>query len=170
MKFDDRIFNEMNIITDVRNWVLDSNGQINEANDSILLKLAQNEVDTTDYDNKYDYDDAVADEYNSIIRICSFKAESLLYAGLLEWYGSEKNMLKHIRSIYKNSENRVTTYYFVTGIGYDTISQDLLGCAGDGKAKIEFIGMLRGKDTNFDKFNKSIKFVKDDEGYYRIID
>lgn len=157
MKFDDRIFNEMDVVTDIENWVLDSNGQTNEANDSILFELAQNEVDATDYDNKYDYDDAVADEYSSIIRVCSFKAESLLYAGLVKWYGSEKNMLKHVRNIYKNSENRVTMYYFVTGIGYDTVSQDLLGCAGDGKAKIDFIDMLNGKDTNFDKFNKAAK-------------
>lgn len=124
MKFNDYIFNE---IQDV---------ELNPtANESFMYDIYPELVDreaenlaTEDYDES-DVDIEVVEyiPYNSLI-----------WLGLLKWYGDRETALKHIRSAVDTEDG----VYYVTGVGYDTISSDLLDRPADGRGKEEFVKML----------------------------
>lgn len=78
-----------------------------------------------------------------ILKVKEFSRDSLLCDALQDWYGSYNKMLEGIRSATVYSPDYSVyapeSVYFVTGIGYDTISDDLLGCQSDGEAKRAFL-------------------------------
>lgn len=124
MKFNDYIFNE---IQDV-----DLNSEENEIfMDTIYPELVDREAEDLDDD---DYDESDVD-----IEVVEFiPYNSLIWLGLLKWYGDRETALKHIRSAVDTEDG----VYYVTGVGYDTISSDLLDRPADGRGKEEFIKML----------------------------
>ena len=150
MKFNDNIFEEMQVFDGVNDFVERNNDGLwvnqnpnEDANYEILESLAQNEMsDDCNGLTDDELDNMKIDEMNSIIRVLKFSQDSLLFDGLIEWYGTRDNMLKNIRSCIQIDNGWHYDYYFVTGVGYDTISSDLLGGQADGLAKKEFIEML----------------------------
>ena len=124
MKFNDYIFNE---IQDV-----DLNSEENEIfMDTIYPELVDREAEDLDDD---DYDESDVD-----IQVVEFiPYNSLIWLGLLKWYGDRETALKHIRSAVDTEDG----VYYVTGVGYDTISSDLLDRPADGRGKEEFVKML----------------------------
>lgn len=124
MKFNDYIFNE---IQDV-----DLNSEENEIfMDTIYPELVDREAENLDDD---DYDESDVD-----IQVVEFiPYNSLIWLGLVKWYGNRETALKHIRSAV-DTEYGV---YYVTGVGYDTISSDLLDRPANGQGKEEFVQML----------------------------
>ena len=146
MKFNDNIFEEMQVFdgTDsfMENNVIEDEID-EEANFDILNMLAVEEIgDEINGLTDDELEDRKVDEYEGIIRVLKFSQDSLLFDGLIEWYGSRDNMLKNIRSCIAIENGWHYDYYFVTGVGYDTISSDLLDGKADGLAKKEFIEML----------------------------
>lgn len=150
MKFNDNIFEEMQVFDGANDFVK-HNQTDNETDElenlDILDMLGAKEVDDSDDMTEEELNDATADEIGDIIRICKFSQDSLLFDGLIEWYGTRDNMLKNIRSCVQIDNGWHYDYYFVTGIGYDTISSDLLGGQADGLAKKEFIEMLNKNEN-----------------------
>lgn len=86
------------------------------------------------------------------IKICRLPVDSMLYEALQHWYQDRPEV--HIRGgyIYKGY------LYYGTGIGYDTISSDLLGCDCDGIAKEQFISFLNEPDNILKK--GGIRYLK----------
>lgn len=124
MKFNDYIFNEIQDI------------ELNPtANESFMYDIYPQLVDREAEDLATDdYDESDVD-----IEVVEFiPYNSLLWLGLVKWYGNRETALKHIRSAV-DTEYGV---YYVTGVGYDTISSDLLDRPADGQGKEEFIKML----------------------------
>ena len=124
MKFNDYIFNEIQDI------------ELNPtANESFMYdiypELVDREVENLATD---DYDESDVD-----IEVVEFiPYNSLIWLGLLKWYGDRETALKHIRSAVDTEDG----VYYVTGVGYDTISSDLLDRPADGRGKEEFVKML----------------------------
>ena len=124
MKFNDYIFNEIQDI------------ELNPtANESFMYdiypELVDREAESLATD---DYDESDVD-----IQVVEFiPYNSLIWLGLLKWYGDRETALKHIRSAVDTEDG----VYYVTGVGYDTISSDLLDRPADGRGKEEFIKML----------------------------
>ena len=124
MKFNDYIFNEIQDI------------ELNPtANESFMYdiypELVDREAESLATD---DYDESDVD-----IQVVEFiPYNSLIWLGLLKWYGDRETALKHIRSAVDTEDG----VYYVTGVGYDTISSDLLDRPADGRGKEEFVKML----------------------------
>ena len=124
MKFNDYIFNEIQDI------------ELNPtANESFMYdiypELVDREAENLATD---DYDESDVD-----IEVVEFiPYNSLIWLGLLKWYGDRETALKHIRSAVDTEDG----VYYVTGVGYDTISSDLLDRPADGRGKEEFVKML----------------------------
>lgn len=114
MQFDDRIFNEMQSIN--------LNPMENEyVVDEILPKIQDQENNNQD------------------LEVWFIPNNSLLYAGLMKWYGGRNKALKHIRSAVEDNDG----IYFASDAQYDFISTDLLGSEfADEGAKHNFIKML----------------------------
>ena len=135
MKFNDYIFNEIQDI------------ELNPtANESFMYdiypELVDREAENLATD---DYDESDVD-----IEVVEFiPYNSLIWLGLLKWYGDRETALKHIRSAVDTEDG----VYYVTGVGYDTISSDLLDRPADGRGKEEFIKMLNEdkQEANYDK-------------------
>ena len=106
MKFNDYIFNEIQDI------------ELNPtANESFMYdiypELVDREAENLATD---DYDESDVD-----IEVVEFiPYNSLIWLGLLKWYGDRETALKHIRSAVDTEDG----VYYVTGVGYDTISSD----------------------------------------------
>ena len=140
MKFNDYIFNEIQDI------------ELNPtANESFMYdiypELVDREAENLATD---DYDESDVD-----IEVVEFiPYNSLIWLGLLKWYGDRETALKHIRSAVDTEDG----VYYVTGVGYDTISSDLLDRPADGRGKEEFVKMLNEdkQEANYDKthFNR----------------
>lgn len=79
------------------------------------------------------------------IKVCRLPVDSLLYEALQLWYQDKPEA--HVRGgyIYKGY------LYYGTGIGYDTISSDLLGYECDGIAREQFISFLNEPDDIIEK-------------------
>ena len=114
MQFDDRIFNEMHDIS--------INPMENEyVVDEILPKIQKQENTSQD------------------LEIWFIPDNSLLYAGLMKWYGGRNKALKHIRSAVEDEDG----IYFASDAQSNFISTDLLGSEfADKDAKHNFIKML----------------------------
>lgn len=98
---------------------------------NLLHERGRNDAEESDED--YDYDD--------IIRVCYFDDDSLLCAWLCLWYDCKINTLaSHLRQgVWDMDTHR---FYYVTGVGYDTKSSDLLGGEADGVAAKAFISFV----------------------------
>lgn len=89
-------------------------------------------------------DDIVHDIARDYISVKRFYRNSLLAYGLAAWYGSFDKMENGISGLVEYEDY----YYYNTGIGYDTISSDLLGDEANGVAKQEFIDFLNKSVIN----------------------
>ena len=108
----------------------------------ILTELGERELvascDRADYSEE-DWYDMVFDEASNIIRVLRINQDGLLFQALMKWYGGRhEKVLSNVRSAYDNYSEDGYLYY-VTGIGYDTISNDLLGGTTDGDATKQFL-------------------------------
>lgn len=99
----------------------------------LLQERGRNDAEESDED--YDYDD------NDILRVCYFHEDSLLCAWLCLWYNCNPDTLaSHLRQgVWDMDTYR---FYYVTGVGYDTKSSDLLGGEADGVASKAFISFV----------------------------
>lgn len=88
-------------------------------------------------------DDDDEDEYDDdILRVCYFDEDSLLCAWLCLWYDDCNlgELASHLRQgVWDMDTSR---FYYVTGVGYDTKSSDLLGGEADGVASRAFINFI----------------------------
>ena len=88
------------------------------------------------------YDEDDEDEYDDdILRVCYFHEDSLLCAWLCLWYNcTTRDLASHLRQgVWDMDTHR---FYYVTGVGYDTKSSDLLGGEADGVASKAFINFV----------------------------
>ena len=114
MQFDDRIFNEMQ---DISINPMENEYVVNE----ILPEIQKQENTSQD------------------LEIWFIPDNSLLYAGLMKWYGGRNKALKHIRSAVEDEDG----IYFASNTQSNFISTDLLGSEfADKDAKQNFIKML----------------------------
>lgn len=88
-------------------------------------------------------------EYAEEIDLCKINRidfDSLLLDGLCLWYQCDRmDVVNYVRSgvLVKNYNGTGKWYvFYVSGIGYDTISSDLLGNEADGVARDMFIDIL----------------------------
>lgn len=113
--------------------------------------------------------------FDNIIQIKAIKENSLIFNGLVYWYGSFDNILKGVRGAFFDYSEDIL--YYGTGVGYDTTS-DLLCCDCDGTARTEFVNFLnededvmkqggyvylksKNKETcAYDEFKKLSKSIK----------
>lgn len=97
----------------------------------LLRERGHNDAEESDDD--YDDDD--------ILRVCYFDEDSLLCAWLCLWYDcTPRELASHLRQgVWDRDTQR---FYYVTGIGYDTKSSDLLGGEADGVASKAFISFV----------------------------
>lgn len=81
------------------------------------------------------------DECDDILRVCYFDEDSLLCAWLCLWYDcTTRELASHLRQgVWDMDTHR---FYYVTGVGYDTKSSDLLGGEADGVASQAFINFV----------------------------
>lgn len=143
MLITEAIFREIQVVEEWMFEDYDSEMGFSDEYIDILMQLAQKELEVSrdDYDSEEDFEEAVQEEAYNIIRVCRFDAESLLAIALRHYYGSYTTMINSIRSAVDNYH--VDGYiYYVTGIGYDTVSADLLNGSADGKAKYEFLAKI----------------------------
>lgn len=115
----------------------------------ILTELGERELvascDKADY-SEDDWQDMVFDEASNIIRVLRINQDGLLFQALMKWYGGRReNLLSNVRSAYDNYSEDGYLYY-VTGIGYDTISNDLLGGTTDRDTAREFLQYINSID------------------------
>ena len=141
MQFDDRIFNEMQ---DISIDPMENEYVVNE----ILPKIQKQENTSQD------------------LEIWFIPDNSLLYAGLMKWYGGRNKALKNIRSAVEDGDG----IYFASDAQSNFISTDLLGSEfADKDAKHNFIKMLntdhwqqnRPDDNRLVGFFKSISILLD---------
>ncbi|PLS29945.1 hypothetical protein Uis1B_2213 [Bifidobacterium margollesii] len=99
----------------------------------------------------YDPDGPLTDEQadeadlTDIYVINRIDADGLLYDALGEWYGSRRDIVNHVRSAVIATDPMTPCrrwLYWPTGIGYDTISADLLDRPADGNARRQLIDLL----------------------------
>lgn len=108
----------------------------NEADFYHVMELLLERVHEDDEDDEDD-----EDAYDDILRVCYFDEGSLLCEWLCLWYDCKIDTLaSHLRQgVWDMDTHR---FYYVTGIGYDTKSSDLLGGKADGVASKAFINFV----------------------------
>lgn len=143
MFIDERIFRELEVVDESSFDDYRSNERISDEYSDILYQLAEKEISDMrdEYENEDDWSEAIYDEVNNIIRVVRFDGDGLLALALHNYYGGHKEMIKGIRSCLDNYSYDGYIYY-VTGIGYDTISADLLNEGIEGNAKYKFIAEI----------------------------
>lgn len=92
-----------------------------------------------------DPDIDVETEVGNIIHLWAVPTDSMLYAMLLFWYGSEDKLQKHVRTCFytnkylsENAGEKTRLMCFTTGCGYDIMDADLLGGNANGLTKRAF--------------------------------
>lgn len=148
MFISERIFEELEVVEPNMFDDYNSHDVWSDTYWDIKMKLAEKEIsdEKENYDNEDEWLDRIDEEVNSVIRAVRFKGEGLLALALNNYYGGHEAMIDGIRSCIDNYSEDGYIYY-VTGIGYDTISADLLNGNSDGKAKYKFIAEIN-KDND----------------------
>lgn len=125
----DFIFGEIEDVTELFNdWEeLERNPELH----NIYRELCLKEVDGEEMTEEEREEAAFEVELMTVKR---FSFDGVLYQALLAYYGNYKEMMKGIRSAVSH-DNYI---YYVTGVGYDTISCDLLNGKADGTARKKF--------------------------------
>lgn len=144
----DSIYNEIDVVEYPDNYEQLTNVGIswdeldNIRNEMARIELENNSesygVDDIESFDGDQIDDIVRDIAGDYISVKRFYRDSLLAYGLAAWYGSFEKMENSIRGLVEYEDY----YYYNTGVGYDTISSDLLGREANGVAKQEFIDFL----------------------------
>ena len=132
-------FEESKKITEAYNYYwkddIDEVDAESEANDELFYAVAEHMQETDEYYSSWDVYDIMSD----IICLWKIEKRSRLYDYLIKWYGSEEEMLKHVRDVYETND----AIYFVTGVGYSIFSADLLGGKADGQAERDFDAFVK---------------------------
>ena len=149
MIINDSIFEEIQVVDPQSFGDYRSEEQWSDEYSDILTELGERELiascDRADYSEE-DWYDMVFDEASNIIRVLRINQDGLLYQALMKWYGGRReNLLSNVRSAYDNYSEDGYLYY-VTGIGYDTISNDLLGGTNDGDTTRQFLEYINSID------------------------
>lgn len=107
----------------------------------LLLERVRNDAKAELGDDDDDYDEDDEYTYDDILRVCYFDEDSLLCAWLCLWYDcTTRELASHLRQgVWDMDTER---FYYVTGVGYDTKSSDLLGGQADGVASKAFISFI----------------------------
>lgn len=139
------------IYNDIQSW--DVGEFIRNAFDTIEegLSVHANMCALEDFNKQYwDLDEDCRQEVDQdqFIKVCRLSVDSLLYEALQLWYQDKPEA--HVRGgyVYKGY------LYYGTGIGYDTVSSDLLDCDCDGIAKEVFISFLNEDEDTLKKGGK----------------
>lgn len=148
MIINESIFEEIQVVDPQSFGDYRSEEHWSEEYSEILTELGERELvascDRADY-SEDDWQDMVFDEASNIIRVLRINQDGLLFQALTKWYGGRReNLLSNVRSAYDNYSEDGYLYY-VTGIGYDTISNDLLGGKTDGdttRQSLEYINSI----------------------------
>lgn len=149
MIINESIFEEIQVVDPQSFGDYRSEEQWSDEYSDILTELGERELvascDRADYSEE-DWQDMVFDETSRIIRVLRINQDGLLFQALTKWYrGLRENLLSNVRSAYDNY-NEDGYLYYVTGIGYDTISMDLLGGKTDGDATKQFLEYINSID------------------------
>lgn len=149
MIINESIFEEIQVVEPQSFGDYNSEEQWSEEYSEILTELGERELvascDRADYSEE-DWQDMVFDEASYIIRVLRINQDGLLFQALTKWYrGLHENLLSNVRSAYDNYSEDGYLYY-VTGIGYDTISTDLLGGKTDGDTTRQFLEYINSID------------------------
>ena len=144
MRFDDRIFNEIDTI-DTSDFLNPDNPDYDDNWEFLdQLRIREAGYDPDDTSDLTDEQRQEIDE-TEIYAIHRFSVDSLLWAGLFEWYQGSQGIIDHVRSAILDRRDWSITggsIWFVSGIGYDWIDSDLLGGNGSGETRKRFIDML----------------------------
>lgn len=106
---------------------------------NLLHERGRNDAQELGYED--DEDDEDDDYDDDIIRVCYFHEDSLLCAWLCFWYDCKIDTLaSHLRQGVWDMDTQ--RFYYVTGVGYDTKSSDLLGGEADGVAAKAFVNFV----------------------------
>lgn len=151
------IFNELDVVEYPENYeslnnvglTFDEYSDIRRRMATKAFEESRDDYFDEDYEpSDYEIDDVICDIENDMIQVVRFYRFSTLAWGLAAWYGSFEEMENKVRNLVEYDDY----YYYETGIGYDTISSDLLGRKADGVAKSEFIDFLN--QSIVDNWNK----------------
>lgn len=100
--------------------------------------VKDNLEDDPDYYGGCDPEDVAYDEYRAFnesgATLWAIPTDSRLYDLLMEWHDGWWGMSDKIRNFFTDGDN----IFFVTRMGYDIMSADLLGGTADGVASREF--------------------------------
>lgn len=116
---------------------------VNFQDDSYVEELVQIATEKIVEENGTDYysnpHDAVFEEAREFgnggaSTLWAIPLDSTLMEMLIEWYGGFAELSASARSSFTADSH----FYFVTGMGYDIMSADLLGGTADGQAAREF--------------------------------
>ena len=149
MIINESIFEEIQVVDPQSFGDYRSEEQWSDEYSDILTELGERELvtncDREDYSEE-DWYDMVFDEASNIIRVLRINQDGLLFQALMKWYGGRhENVIYNVRSAYDNYSEDGYLYY-VTGIGYDTISHDLLGGTTAGDATKQFLEYINSID------------------------
>lgn len=159
-KINDLIFNEL-VDVNPNDLQLDQDERFLGEGESLYNDLVARENDFIDFDdldeyvqNKADRDnddyDDLMDEYfdTEIINVQMIPHNSLLMSLLCTYFHNVDGILEHARSSVETSNHDIL---FVTGMGYDIISSDLLGGQPDGQAQQKFLAWCNGQTLESQK-------------------
>lgn len=139
MRIGEAIFNEIQVSG--HDFDLDSEDMCD-----VLWSLAATECGYDPDELDDERMDEVEECESGIIRVCRIDWDSLLMDALCEWYNTNdrSKVAEHVRSAVNadDMDDNTRYMYWVTGLGYDTISADLLGGDASGDAAKAFIKFL----------------------------
>lgn len=125
----------------VRRHMFEHNEFDDELDDleNLLRESNRKECPQEDGESEEDYVDRIEDECNDTIRFMRVDKESTLWYALNAWFNSRNEKMADVIRGYVEDGSY---FYYITGIGYDTVSSDLLGGEADGKLKHEFLEFI----------------------------
>lgn len=156
MRIDDAIFHEIQSFDMADDFFSSRSLSRVGVGDERVALLDELKAREAGYESYAGVPDGKRDEVDEadILFVKRFDRDGLLAEGLREWYGGEGKMLEGIRSAYcpDTSDGRLAGddrryVYYVSGMGYDTISADLLGGKADGVARRQFLAMLNQPES-----------------------
>lgn len=107
--------------------------------ESLLRESNRKECPPEDDESEEAYVDRIEDECHDTIRFYRVDKESTLCNALTAWFRSRNESMEEVIRGYVEDGSY---FYYITGIGYDTISSDLLGGDADGKLIQEFLDFI----------------------------
>lgn len=126
---------------EVRRHMLEHNEFDDELDDleNLLRESNLKDCPREDDESEEAYEDRIDEECDFTFCFMRVDKESTLWYALNAWFKSRNEKMEDVIRGYVEDDNY---FYYMTGIGYDTISSDLLGGEADGKLKHEFLEFI----------------------------